>query len=157
MTNSPDSAPTAAPLRDRLRDSALLPGLLLALFALVSALLLAVSSELTAAAIAQRKAEDLQASLSQVLPPALYENDPVKTILTLDDTLEGPVAVHRARQGEAVSAVAFSLIGQGYAGGIVVLMGIAPDGRVLGVRVLSHAETPGLGDKIEAAKSDWIL
>jgi electron transport complex protein RnfG len=36
-------------------------------------------------------------------------------------------------------------------------MGVAPDGKLLGVRVVSHAETPGLGDKLELAKSDWIL
>ena len=37
-----------------------------------------------------------------------------------------------------------------------MLLGIANDGRVLGVRVLSHGETPGLGDKIEPQKSDWL-
>jgi len=35
-------------------------------------------------------------------------------------------------------------------------MGIKANGEILGVRVLSHAETPGLGDKIEAEKDDWI-
>jgi electron transport complex protein RnfG len=38
-----------------------------------------------------------------------------------------------------------------------VLLGVDADGRVLGARVLSHAETPGLGDKIEVARDDWIL
>ncbi|HOV05508.1 MAG TPA: RnfABCDGE type electron transport complex subunit G, partial [Kaistiaceae bacterium] len=42
-------------------------------------------------------------------------------------------------------------------GAIRILMGVASDGGLLGVRVLQHAETPGLGDKIEAAKDDWIL
>ena len=36
-------------------------------------------------------------------------------------------------------------------------MGIEPNGTVLGVRTLQHAETPGLGDKIETRISDWIL
>lgn len=45
----------------------------------------------------------------------------------------------------------------GYSGNIVLLMGIEPDGKVLGVRTLQHAETPGLGDKIETRISDWIL
>jgi electron transport complex protein RnfG len=35
-------------------------------------------------------------------------------------------------------------------------MGVSRDGQLLGVRVLSHRETPGLGDKIEAAKATWI-
>ncbi len=29
--------------------------------------------------------------------------------------------------------------------------------RVLGVRVIEHEETPGLGDKLDLAVSDWIL
>jgi electron transport complex protein RnfG len=37
------------------------------------------------------------------------------------------------------------------------MMGIAADGKLLGVRVLAHKETPGLGDKIEVKKGDWIL
>ena len=45
----------------------------------------------------------------------------------------------------------------GYSGNIVLLMGIEPNGTVLGVRTLQHAETPGLGDKIETRISDWIL
>ena len=36
-------------------------------------------------------------------------------------------------------------------------MGIEESGRLAGVRVTSHRETPGLGDAIDAAKSDWIL
>ena len=37
------------------------------------------------------------------------------------------------------------------------MLGIVADGRVLGVRALSHKETPGLGDKIDVKKGDWIL
>ena len=45
----------------------------------------------------------------------------------------------------------------GYSGAIKSLIGIDKSGNILGVRVIAHAETPGLGDKIELAKSDWIL
>jgi len=38
-----------------------------------------------------------------------------------------------------------------------LIMGIDRDGKVLGVRVLSHKETPGLGDKIEVSKGKWIF
>ncbi|MBP6763361.1 MAG: RnfABCDGE type electron transport complex subunit G, partial [Rubrivivax sp.] len=63
---------------------------------------------------------------------------------------------YRARRGGRVTGVAFETHGRGYSGDIRVLLGVAADGRLLGVRVLQHAETPGLGDKIEAARSDWI-
>jgi electron transport complex protein RnfG len=48
-------------------------------------------------------------------------------------------------------------VGFGYAGEIRAIIALDPDGKILGTRVLSHKETPGLGDKIEAAKTDWIL
>ena len=47
---------------------------------------------------------------------------------------------------------------KGYNGEIALLIGIAPDHEtLLGVRVLAHKETPGLGDKIEARIDPWIL
>jgi electron transport complex protein RnfG len=55
-----------------------------------------------------------------------------------------------------VEAVVFQTVGRGYAGPIVCIMGVSRDGQLLGVRVLSHKETPGLGDKIEPARSQWI-
>lgn len=112
----------------------------------------------THAAIAERFAEDLQANLSQVIPAELHDNN------LLDDTLQLPAAsngqahtVYRALENGEVSAVAFEVVGQGYAGDITCLMAVGRDGQLLGVRVVAHAETPGLGDKIELAKNDWIL
>jgi len=66
------------------------------------------------------------------------------------------VLVYRARQAHHVTGVAFEASGKGYSGNIRVLLGIDSDGHLLGVRVLQHSETPGLGDKIEVARSDWI-
>jgi electron transport complex protein RnfG len=45
----------------------------------------------------------------------------------------------------------------GYGGKIMTIMALNPEGKVLGVRILSHSETPGLGDKIEIEKDDWVL
>ena len=56
---------------------------------------------------------------------------------------------------------ALAKIGREYtdavAGEIKLMMGIDAAGKLLGVRVLAHKETPGLGDKIEVKKGDWIL
>jgi electron transport complex protein RnfG len=125
-------------------------------FAMVAAALLVMGDIATHAAIEQRQAEDLLASLSQVLPADLHDNDLLADSLTLV-TDAGEVTVYRALQGLAVSGVAFETLGQGYAGPIRVLLGIDANGRVLGARVLAHTETPGLGDKIEVARDDWIL
>jgi electron transport complex protein RnfG len=37
------------------------------------------------------------------------------------------------------------------------MMGVDTEGKILGVRVISHQETPGLGDRIDERKSDWIF
>ena len=107
--------------------------------------------------IAARQAEDLQASLNQVLPESYYDNDLLSDTLDLTDPSGTTRRIYIARKKEQVSAVAFEVSGQGYAGEIASIMGIDSDGNVLGVRVLRHAETPGLGDKIEANRDDWIL
>lgn len=141
---------------ERLRRNPWAHGPLLALFALVSAAILSGSDGLTRRAIADREAEDLLASLAQALPEGLRDNDPGADLRVVTDPEEGPVRVHLAARAGAVTGVAFELTGRGYSGAIRVLIGVAPDGALLGVRVLSHAETPGLGDRIEEAKSPWV-
>jgi len=131
--------------------------LLLGGAALLAAALLTIGHQLTREAIAERRAEDLKASLSQVLPPALHDNDLLAQPLTLNTADSDPLTVYRALQGLQVTGVAYRATGQGYAGPIELILGVDPRGRILGVRVLSHTETPGLGDKIELSRDDWIL
>ena len=126
-------------------------------FAMISAALLVMGDLATRDAIAERRAEDLRASLSQVIPSRIHDNDLLANPIQLADAGGEPVTVYRALEGLAVSGVAFGVTGTGYAGDIDLILGLDPQGRVLGVRVLAHAETPGLGDKIEVERDDWIL
>jgi Na+-translocating ferredoxin:NAD+ oxidoreductase subunit G len=129
-------------------------------FSLVAAALLVMGDIASRDAIAEREAEDLLASLELVIPGSLHDNDLLANTLSLAPGVTGAVeatTVYRALRGLEVKAVAFEVVGHGYGGPIRVLLGIGADGRVLGARVLAHAETPGLGDKIEAARNDWIL
>ena len=131
--------------------------LLLGGFALAASALLVVGNLLTKGPIAQREAEDLRASLEQVIPDSLHDNDLLANPLLLPpSTADTAITVYRALDGLDVTAVAFETLGQGYAGPIRVLLGIGADGRILGARVLAHTETPGLGDKIEISRDDWI-
>lgn len=134
----------------------------LAGFALIASVLLGVTNCSTEGTIQRRLDEDLKKSLEEVVPAALYDND------MLLDTMNIPSAeyniganettVYIAKKSGNVSAVCFKFTApDGYSGAINMIMGIDRDGNILGVRVLSHKETPGLGDKIEVAKSDWIL
>ncbi|MDD2722549.1 MAG: electron transport complex subunit RsxG [Methylovulum sp.] len=134
----------------------------LAGFALLASVLLGVTNCSTEGTIQQRLAEDLQNSLAEVVPAELHDND------MLQDTRIIPSAgyniaadettVYIAKKAGQVTAVCFKFTApDGYSGAINMIMGVDRDGNVLGVRVLSHKETPGLGDKIEVAKSNWIL
>ncbi len=131
-------------------------GLILGLFCLGFGALLAVTDDVTVDNIAARAIEDKQNSLSQVLPDSLHDNNPVKDTLELADAEGKPVTVYRARKDGRITGVAYEIFGTGYAGEIKLMMGIDAAGKVLGVRVLEHKETPGLGDKIEVKKTDWI-
>jgi electron transport complex protein RnfG len=131
-------------------------GLILCLFCLGFGLLLAITDEVTLADINARAVEDKQNSLSQVLPDELHDNNPVTDTLAMSNAEGKELMVFRARKNGQVTGVAYEIFGTGYAGEIKLMMGIAADGKLLGVRVLAHKETPGLGDKIEAKKGPWI-
>lgn len=139
---------------EELRGKLVYQGILLGGAALLTSALLAFFSRATEADIKAAEAADLKASLSQVLPGE-YENDLLQDTVTLGGK-QGEVLVYRARRAGKVEAVVYRVTGHGYAGAIVCVMGVSREGKVLGVRVIKHAETPGLGDKIEPAKGDWI-
>ena len=129
--------------------------LLLGVVALLASAALAWASQATGGAIAAAEAKDLRDSLAEVLPPGFADNDLLKDKLEIE---RGgvPVTVYRARSGGKVKGAVFRVAERGYAADIQILMAVDSDGRCLGVRVMKHSETPGLGDKIEAKKSDWI-
>ncbi len=130
-------------------------GVLLGGFCLVASVALAYGTKLTAPAIESAAKADLTASLNQVIPASKRANDMTADTVTLD-TPGGKTIVYRARSGKKVDAVAYRVVGKGYGGDIVIVMGVDRSGEILGVRVVQHSETPGLGDKIDARKTDWV-
>jgi electron transport complex protein RnfG len=101
-------------------------------------------------------------TIEQVLDGVRHDNDLLRDAVTVTDRdllgTTAPVTVYRATlDGAPVAAVLAPSAPDGYSGSIRLLVGIGVDGRLLGVRVQSHRETPGLGDLIETRKSDWIL
>ncbi len=140
---------------ESLRGKLSYQALLLGGTALITSAALALASKATAPDIAAAAAADLKQSLTQVLP-GKYDNDLLQDTLELPGPDGEPVQVYRARHGQQVDAVVFQVVGRGYGGAIVCIMSVDRDGKVLGVRVLKHNETPGLGDKIEPAKDNWI-
>lgn len=126
--------------------------------ALLTSAAIGVADHLTRADIAQRRLEDLQITLQQVVPATYYDNDLVRDTVTVNDEGGRPLTVYRARRGGQVEAVCYQVSAPGYGNtAMVIAVGIDRAGTLLGARVIGHNETPGLGDKIELSKSDWIL
>ena len=137
-------------------------GVLLGLFAMAGAALVAATYEVTKQRIAENERLALLDKLQSVVPPERYDNNLLDdTVQVGDPELLGtarPVNVYRARKdGEPVAAILTPVAPDGYGGPIRLIVGVNADGSVAGVRVLSHRETPGLGDLIEESRSDWIL
>jgi len=132
-------------------------------FSTIATILLVMGNLSTKDAILERQREDLQESLSQVVPHSYYSNNLLSEPLRLNNFAGELVTIYRGTAFNAdtgkdvVSALAWEIVGQGYAGEMRFILGLDNQGTILGVRVLAHAETPGLGDKMEVAKDDWIL
>ena len=134
----------------------------LGLVAILGTALLAGVHDLTAERIAEQERRVVLEQLGQVLPAEQYDNTLQDDLFFLSDELHFPggqqVTAYRARkQGAPVAVILRFSTSSGYNGNIGLLAGIQTDGRLTGVRVTTHKETPGLGDAIEVEKSDWIL
>jgi electron transport complex protein RnfG len=152
---------TASPMKPALRQRIGYHTLLLGVAVLLTSGALIYVNIRTKHEIALRMEEDLQASLQQVVPPTLYDNQLLKDTVTIagKDVSGKPNSTifYRARKHGKIVAFAFPEVAYGYSGEIDLIMGVDANGTLLGVRVVAHTETPGLGDKIESGKSNWIF
>ena len=145
-----------------LRDHILRVGLVLAAFAIGATSLVVLTENETHDKIIENERQTLLNAINAVIAKDQYNNEILADTLDLEannqlGTNETSI-VYRARLNEEPVAVVLSAIApNGYNGKIKLLVGIAFDGRLTGVRVISHKETPGLGDKIDTKKADWIL
>lgn len=139
----------------------LISGVLLGLFGVLGAGLVGLSHEGTAERIARNEREALLHQIHVLVPREQIDNDMLNDVIEVSapDTLgvEKTRVYLGRRNGEPVAAVLSPVSTPGYAGPIQLVVAIRYDGTLAGVRVLSHRETPGLGDKIEEERSDWIL
>lgn len=132
-------------------------GMILGTFCLGFGVVLAISDSITVDDIAARALEDRLNSLSQVIPASIHDNNLVTDAITMKNELDKEITVYRATREGKVTGVAYEIFGTGYAGQMKLMMGVDTQGKILGVRVLAHKETAGLGDKMEVKKGDWIL
>jgi Na+-translocating ferredoxin:NAD+ oxidoreductase subunit G len=139
--------------------------LLLGIFAVTTAGVLAFTQLMTSDRIAKAERAAQQKALLEILASEAHDND------LLNDTIPVPQQaanllgitdnqhkIFLARNQDKVTAIIVPVIApDGYSGDIEMIVGVKSNGDILGVRVLKHKETPGLGDKIDLKKSQWIL
>lgn len=128
----------------------------LGIIALCTSAALVFANQATQPGIIAAEERDLQNSLSEVLPAGYAENQLLKDTIQLKNSEGKNVTIYRSRKNGVVNGVVFQTASRGYSGDIIVLIGLDTQGTMLGARVVKHTETPGLGDKIEVAKSKWI-
>lgn len=130
---------------------------ILFIFVIIFTGLLSGAFQWTKAAIEASAIEEKMKLVDEVLPRSEYDNALLRDTLTLPPTpelgLKESSTVYRARKsGQPVATVIESVAPDGYAGKIKLIVAIRTDGKVAGVRVTQHKETPGLGDYIEPKK-----
>jgi electron transport complex protein RnfG len=147
----PTAKPVSAP------GMAARSAVILFVFVAVFTAVLAGIYALTAPAIRESAAEEEMRVIKEVLPAALYDNDLLQDTLPLPATPElgqdDTSKIYRARLAGQPSALVMEVVApDGYAGKIRMLVAVQADGRLAGVRVTQHKETPGLGDYIDPKK-----
>ncbi|UJF23536.1 electron transport complex subunit RsxG [Shewanella sp. OMA3-2] len=136
-------------------------GTILGVFALCCTGLVAVVNGLTKDTILQQQLAQLSQTLIQVVLAQYYDNELVSQCIWVNSAdllgTSADLPAYIAMKQQQPTAIAIEAIApDGYNGAIKLIIGIDNDNRVLGVRTLTHQETPGLGDKIELRKSNWV-
>jgi electron transport complex protein RnfG len=137
------------------------PALTLAIVAAALTVLLALVASFTRERITSNEQAWIRQRLDALVPPATHDNDLLadSIAVTAPDLLGAsqPVNIYRARRGGApVAAVLRPIAPDGYRGPIELLVAVSPDGRLIGVQVIRHQETPGLGDAFESRDVHWL-
>ena len=144
------------------RSSILRNSLILGLFAMATVGMIAITQQGTAERISEAQRRVQLSALNEIIPHDQHDNDLLADSFTIDDrqylSLTSTQDAYRARNDGAVSAVILPVVApDGYSGRIELLVGINADGSIAGVRSVNHRETPGLGDRIDTTKSQWVL
>jgi electron transport complex protein RnfG len=148
-------------MRRTMAKASFITALNLLFFAVIGTSLLAITYQLTYEPIARSEEAEKLKLVSQIAPAETYDNDIIKDTAELAaDRLLGnddSTIAYRGRLKDQPSIAVLQVIApDGYSGKISLIISIHSDGKVGGVRIISHRETPGLGDYIEIAKNKWI-
>ena len=134
----------------------------LGLFSVLTVGLISLTYVLTGERIAEQVRTYEAKALMEILPENTHDNVLLDTTINLQpskllSTQRERKAFVAFKQNEPVAVILPAIAPNGYNGRIELLVGINNDGTLAGVRVVTHKETPGLGDKIDTKVTNWIL
>jgi len=139
----------------------IIASLILGVFAVAGTTLVSFTYENTKDRIEENKRLALLKQLTKLVPAQQIDNDIVADSISVsapDQLGQQESRIYLGRKNaQPVAAVFESTTHRGYSGDINLLVAVMHDGTLGGVRVISHKETPGLGDKVDENRSDWIL
>lgn len=157
QTPSPNEPKPQQTLFKQMRQSAFR----LSLYVMLGVGLLMLTYQVTKEDIVAAERDFMVKTIHQLLPKNSFNNALLEDKKIIASPLLGrqaPVTIYRARQDDQPVAVVFEFSApDGYSGEIHLIIAVKSNGNIAGLRVLKHKETPGLGDKIEVKKSNWIL
>ncbi|WP_144393377.1 electron transport complex subunit RsxG [Pleionea sediminis] len=130
-------------------------------FALLSIGLIALFHWMTKDKIEAEMQAKLARTLGELVSPSEYDNDVYHDCIVFDSKgllhASEPTRFYRmTKNNKPVAAIFTVTTPKGYNGDIQLIMGIYANQKIAGVRTIQHNETPGLGDKIDLEKSNWI-
>ena len=133
---------------------------ILFIVALISSSLLSLVYKVTKDPIAKAEQEKKENAIKIVVPK--FDNSPFKEIYKIpeidekgEETGDSLTCFPATKDGELVGVAIETYTDKGFSGKFTVMVGFLPDGTIYNSAVLSHMETPGLGDKMSITKSDW--
>lgn len=116
-----------------------------------AAFALSLANEVTKEARAKQDRLARLEAIDAVLPD--YDNRPDEETVEIKTETERVISYIGRKDGQIVG-FAFEQEGEGYSGKIRVMIGLNPAGEILGIDVVKHAETPGLGAIIDEPQED---
>lgn len=142
-------------------NTVLKSGITLAVIAAICTSLVATTYHFTVDRIAANDKALLEQSLHPALSDIFYDSGVSESLLVLSPPHELPgseeALIYRVyAKDEPVAALFVVTARDGFSGPIRILVGVDVAGKVTGIRILRHRETPGLGDKIVVSRSDWV-
>ncbi|OOZ80580.1 hypothetical protein BOW50_01125 [Solemya velum gill symbiont] len=142
-------------------NSIVIASVLLGLFGLVGTSLVSLTETATRAQIEHNRQQALLTKLEELIPADSIDNnllEHIPVVNALEELGRPQSNLYLGTREQALYAIVYEArVPNGYAGVIELLVAVKQDGSLGGVRVVSHKETPGLGDKIELKRSDWAL